>query len=283
MKQTYHSILDESTLTLTNFNCQPSQQLLLRSDLYKIIWCQQHPKELVVDGYQVRLEKHQLLFCTPLNNIKIDEDEGLLAVVFNREFYCIRDHDAEVSCNGLLFFGSSRPVIIELDERQQAVYTSMFHLLEEEFQINDHIQGEMLRVLLKRILISSSRLITNAQENGAAQKGQGELLRQFHILVEQHFKKAHDVTFYANHLYKSPKTLSNVFKKVGSASPLTLINQRIMLEAKRLLLYSDLSVEEIAYKLGYTDAAHFSKFFKRHAHQTSSQFKSDKTEHKKKP
>ncbi len=276
MKLTYHSILDESTLTLTNFNCQPSQQLLKRDDLYKIIWCQRYPQELVVDGYKVILNEQQLLFCTPLNKVDINPVDGLIAVVFNREFYCIREHDAEVSCNGLLFFGSSRPVIITLDERQQTLFTSMFHLLEEEFLINDHIQGEMLRVLLKRILISSSRLITKTQDNGTTQNSQAELLRQFHILVEQHFKKAHDVTFYANHLHKSPKTLSNVFNKIGSASPLALINDRIMLEAKRLLLYSDLSVEEIGYQLGYSDAAHFSKFFKRHAHQTTSQFKSDK-------
>jgi len=63
-------------------------------------------------------------------------------------------------------------------------------------------------------------------------------------------------------LYKSPKTLSNLFKKNNSPSPLKIINDRIALEAKRLLLFSNKTAEQISYELGYKEAGHFSKFFK---------------------
>jgi AraC family transcriptional activator of pobA len=70
------------------------------------------------------------------------------------------------------------------------------------------------------------------------------------------------VSDYANLLNKSPKTLSNLFAKYNNKSPLQLINNRITLEAKKLLLLSEKSSKEIAYSLGFNDASHFSKFFK---------------------
>jgi AraC family transcriptional activator of pobA len=94
---------------------------------------------------------------------------------------------------------------------------------------------------------------------------QVELIRKFNILVEQHFKEKHQVADYADLLFKSPKTLSNFFKKNNVNSPLKVINGRIVAEAKRLLLYSDKSAEEIAYELGYNEPSHFSKFFKTQA------------------
>jgi len=78
---------------------------------------------------------------------------------------------------------------------------------------------------------------------------------------------------YATLLFKSPKTLSNIFSKHIGKSPLTVINERIILEAKRLLLYSQKSTDEIAQELGYKDTGHFSKFFKKHAGYSPSNFK----------
>lgn len=262
MKLQYQSLKDNGHLVLTNFNCRPSQELLKRKDLYKILWCKSAPITLTIDGYEIYLIPNQIVFCTPLNIISLPRKEGLMALVFNREFYCIRDHDAEVSCNGFLFFGSSEVPIITLSEKDQKNFDSMFIILEDEFETKDHIQGEMLRVMLKRLLIKSSRLIKEKLPNPEIPNSQLDLVRKYHVLVEQHFKTKHKVADYADLLFKSPKTLSNLFKKVGDKSPLKVINDRITLEAKRLLVYSDKSAEEIAYELGYQEPAHFSKFFK---------------------
>ena len=273
MKLEYKSIKDESHLVLTNFTCGPSQELLRRKDLYKILWCKDAPVQVTVDGYEISLKKNQVLFCTPLNVLTIPQDIGVLALVFNREFYCIRDHDAEVSCNGFLFFGSSQAPIIELSENDQKSFELLFHVFQEEFETRDQIQGEMLRVMLKRLLIKSSRLIKDRLPDPAIPSGQLDVVRQYNILVEQHFKEKHQVADYAELLFKSPKTLSNLFKKIGDKTPLQIINERIVLEAKRLLLYSDKTAEEIAYELGYKEAAHFSKFFKKQIGQPPNTFK----------
>ena len=83
----------------------------------------------------------------------------------------------------------------------------------------------------------------------------------------------HQVQDYANLLFKSPKTLSNIFSKYSDRSPLQLIKDRIILEAKRLLMYTEMSSKEIAFELGFDDPASFSRFFKNAVKESPSAFK----------
>ncbi|WP_124980198.1 helix-turn-helix domain-containing protein [Nonlabens xiamenensis] len=264
MKLEYHNIKDNGRFIVTSFQCGPALQLLQEKDLYKIVWCRSVATTLIVDGYEVKLDKDQVLFCTPVNVVDIPKDNiGLMAFVFNREFYCIQHNDSEVSCMGLLFYGSSSAPIAYLNEQHVQSFEAMLTLFQQEFQTKDHIQGEMLRSLLKRMLIMSTRLIKKDQYHDNMSIKQVDLIRRYHILVEQHFKEKHQVTDYAEMLFKSPKTLANFFKKHEVSSPLKIINERIVAEAKRLLRYSDKSAEEISYELGYNEPSHFSKFFKK--------------------
>ncbi|NHF61401.1 helix-turn-helix domain-containing protein [Flavobacteriaceae bacterium TP-CH-4] len=275
MKLDYTSIKEGSSLTLTDFSCAPSMRLLETKGLYKILWTKGKDTTIVVDGYRMPLIKNQVVFCTPLNVMELRKDSGMVALVFNREFYCIRDHDQEVSCNGFLFFGSSLPPVITLNEKDIKSFEALFYMFQEEFETRDHIQGEMLRALLKRMLIKATRLIKNEMPETKLPKPQFDTVRQYHILVEQHFREKHSVAEYAELLFKSPKTLSNLFKKSGDRSPLKIINERIILEAKRLLFYSDKTAEEIGYELGFKEAAHFSKFFKNQVGSPPATFKKD--------
>ena len=95
-------------------------------------------------------------------------------------------------------------------------------------------------------------------------------------MVEKYFREKHQVKDYADLLFRSPKTLSNLFHKYGKKTPLSIIHERIILEAKRLLLYSDKATEEIAFDLGYKDSGHFSKFFKKQEGVSPSLFKKNK-------
>lgn len=276
MKLVYSSTKDDSRIILTDFNCTPSQDVLQDNGLYKIIWARLQDRQIGIDGYNIVLKKGQMLFCTPLNILEVAQAGGLIALAFNREFYCIRDHDAEVSCNGFLFFGSSRPPLLTLYKKQLIRYDAMFIMLQEEFEMRDPIQGEMLRVLLKRLIITSSRIVKEQMSLSEIPDIQFDIVRNYHILVEKHFKTKHQVAEYADLLFKSPKTLSNLFKKMKVDSPLKVINNRLVVEAKRLLLYSDKNSEEVAYEIGFTNAGHFSKFFKRHTGHSPGSFKKSK-------
>ncbi|KQC32839.1 transcriptional regulator [Nonlabens sp. YIK11] len=278
MKHEFRDDKDDSLFVLTSFQGKPSLDLLDLDDLYKIIWCHHGKQSLVVDGYRITLQENQILFCTPNNKIQIQEKgNSLKASLFNREFYCIRDHDNEVSCMGLLFYGSSSAPVIKLGDKEKTTMEAMFLIFQEEFENRDHIQGEMLRTLLKRLLITCIRLIKKDEHIQDMSIKQVDLIRKFNILVEQHFKQHHQVVDYADLLFKSPKTLSNFFKKHDIHSPLKIINDRITLEAKRLLQFSDQTAEEIAYELGYKEPSHFSKFFKKQTGKSPLQFRKEKS------
>lgn len=256
---------EQGSLILTDFNCSSFEKQLGAGEFYKIIWAKDDPITIGIDGYSVRLEKNHVLFCTPLNMIQLEPFiTGGISLIFDREFYCIRDHDHEVSCNGFLFLGSSAPAMVKLTEKEAQSFKLHFMFLEEEFETDDYIQGEMLRVLLKRLLIKSVRLLKKTLIDPTLEQPKMDIIRQYNLLVEANFRDKHKVLDYADLLNKSPKTLSNLFAKYNNKTPLQVINDRIILEAKKLLLLSEKSSKEIAYSLGFIEASHFSKFFKKH-------------------
>ena len=274
MYLSYTSIIDESAFNITDFNCAKSQQSLKKKGLYKIIWANENDLNLIIDGYDLTLTKSQVLFCTPANIIHIErEQKGIIAFTFNREFYCIREHDHEVSCNGILFYGSSLPLVVSLNTKDGDNYKMMYQILIDEFETKDAIQGEMLRVMLKRILIKSTRLVKKNIPQPNLINTNIDIIRRFNILVEDHFKEKHQVIDYATLLNKTPKTLSNLVKLYSDKTALTFINDRIILEAKRLLMFSDKTSEQITYHLGYSEPGHFSKFFKKHVEVSPHEFR----------
>jgi AraC-like DNA-binding protein len=277
----YVNFSNQGSLFLTDFNCASFDKRLGQGDFYKIIWAKDKDLDLAIDGYHLNIKKNHVIFCTPLNKLSIEPyTQGMVSYIFNRDFYCIRDHDSEVSCNGYLFFGSSVPPVVELTEKEQKNFKLLFMFFEEEFENQDHIQGEMLIVLLKRLLIMSTRIARKNLPNPEVENKKLDLIRKFNILVETHFKEKHKVIDYANLLHKSPKTLSNLFHNSYNKTPLQVINERIILEAKRLLMFSDRKTQQIAYELGYSEVGHFSKFFKKHTGHSPKEYKELDSSHK---
>lgn len=246
----------------------------LKKDCYKIIWTRGAECSIGLDGYRVLLKKNHLLFATPLNKLEFEvENKDVVIYAFNREFYCIRDHDSEVSCNGFLFLGSSTPLMVELSEKEQKSFNLLYEFFLEEFDMVDHIQGEMLLVLLKRLLIKSVRIARKVLPKEDMPQPKLDIIRKFNLLVEIHFREKHKVAEYAELLNVSPKSLSNVFLRYYSKSPLKVISERICLEGERLIRYSDKNMNEIAYWLGFNEASHFSKFFKKHTGKSPKEYK----------
>jgi AraC family transcriptional regulator, transcriptional activator of pobA len=200
--------------------------------------------------------------------------DGLVMWQFNREFYCIVNHDKEVGCAGFLFYGSWGQLVLETTGEVRNKILLLLEVFKDEFEDRDDIQGNMLRMLLVRLIITITRM---AREKylpaGEKTDIRFDLLRQFNLLVERNFRAEHEVQFYAAALYKSPKTLANTFSRFHSVSPLQIIHQRLILEAKRLLYYTNKSIKEISADLGFEDAAHFTKFFKNHLKMSPSEFK----------
>lgn len=94
---------------------------------------------------------------------------------------------------------------------------------------------------------------------------QQKLLKKFILLVNNHYNEKRTVEEYADLLFITPKHLSQSIKAASGRNALLFINNRIMTEAKSLILYSDFDIAEIAYQLNFSDPANFGKFFKKQA------------------
>ena len=256
--------------TLEKLNCDVLNETIEGS--LTVLWFESDFNKLIIDGQEYIFTKNQIVFLTEFHNVEVNNISKIRFLKFNRSFYCVLDHDAEVGCKGILFFGASQLPIIKIPNEELEQFETLWKMFTIEMQSKDSLQIDMLQMMLKRYLILCTRLF-KSQAHYPNEKVSLDIVREFNFLVEQHFKKKHSVTEYAELLNKSPKTLSNIFSKISSKSPLQYIQDRKMLEAKRLLRYSDLQIQEIAYEIGYEDLQSFSRFFKRQEGISPSIFK----------
>jgi AraC family transcriptional activator of pobA len=241
---------------------------------HTIAWNKGEDQYIIIDEVKYVFKAKSILPIMLNQSFRFERSEDIVAWQFNREFYCIVNHDAEVGCVGFIFFGPSPTMFIKLDAVDQDMLYRLLTVFEEEFLSEEDIKAEMLRMLLVRLIILITRLAKKqyiGTEDVVEEKF--NLIRQFNLLVEIHFRQQHQVQFYAGLLNKSPKTISNYFSLYSKKTPLQIIQDRIIAEAKRLFYYTDKSVKEIADDLGFEDIAHFSKFFKKYTTQNPSDFK----------
>ncbi len=230
--------------------------------------------EIQVDDVAIVLKPNQLITLTYLQHVSYKNTHlPLTSFLFNREFYCISDHDSEVSCNGILFFGTQDLPIITIPPSQERKFNTLYEVFEDEFSTPDKIQGDMLQMLLKRLIIIATRLAKEQLIVKKLDNEQIDVVRKFNVLVDTHYKTKRKVSEYADLLFKSPKTLSNLFSIYNQKTPQQIILERVALEAKRLINFTDKQNQEIAYELGFNDPAHFSRFFKKMTNFSPSQYR----------
>ncbi|MFM2359473.1 MAG: hypothetical protein RLY16_1466 [Bacteroidota bacterium] len=241
---------------------------------HTIAWNLGACQTVTIDEVKYPFEANSILPIMLNQSFSFEKPEDIVAWQFNRDFYCIVNHDVEVGCVGFIFFGPSPTMFVKLSTADVEMMQLLLKVFEEEFSVNEEIKEEMLRILLVRLIIMVTRL-AKKQYLGTSEVAEKKfnLIRQFYLLVEIHFRKEHQVQFYAGLLHKSPKTISNYFALYYKKSPLQVIAERIITEAKRLFYYTDKSVKEVADELGFEDVAHFSKFFKNYTSQSPSELK----------
>ena len=255
---------------------QRDEPLLSKPDsVIRFLWNRNdRPVHFRLDDLNIELQPNQLVTTTYYQHLRyLPDHPPLTALVFNREFYCIVDHDQEVGCNGILFFGTQDLPIISIPAEQQTKFDQLIDIIVDELRTQDTIQGDMLQMLLKRFIILCTRLAKTQCIVQTLDDHQIDTIREFNVLVDMHFREKQSVREYADLLFKSPKTLSNLFATYNQKTPKQIIQERIALEAKRLLHFTDKQTQEIAFELGFDDPGYFSRFFKKIVGESPSTYK----------
>ena len=174
---------------------------------------------------------------------------------------------------GIAFALLFHPTRLSLSPSQSARLDSIVDIFRGECGIQDNLQEEMLRIILKRFIITCTRIAREKFDVDPGRENMFDVIRQFYVLVDSHFKEKKQVQDYADMLCRSPKTISNLFSLYGLSSPLRVIHERVDAEAKRLLLYTGKSAKEISEILGFEDLATFSRFFKKMNKESLSEYR----------
>jgi AraC-like DNA-binding protein len=216
-----------------------------------------------------------LLFSTPLQVIYLEKSESVKCteLQFHGDFYCIEFHRTEVRCNGLLFNNIYIDPIVILTEKEAKVFDKLVDDLKEELN-NETLSDIVPRAYLQLFLAKSSSIKMNAVSNKNNERD--ELMEQFSQLLDEHYLNLRKPADYAELLSMSRDNFTRRCTRYFRKSPSQLIQEKLMLEAKKQLHLTRQSIKEIAYNLQFLDEFYFSRVFKKFTKVSPQAFR-DKT------
>lgn len=218
-----------------------------------------------------------LLFSTPLQVIYIDDCRVTKSniIQFHSDFYCIEYHREEVACNGLLFNNIYLDPVVVLTEREAKIFELLLGQIDDEF--NQPAPSDIvLRAFLQLFLAKASTIKMSAISSQLDKPEKDEQMERFRQLLDQHYLDLHKPSDYASLLAMSPDNLTRRCNKYFRKSPSQLIQERLILEAKKQLHLTRQSIKEIAYNLKFQDEFYFSRVFKKFTKVSPQTFR-DKT------
>jgi AraC family transcriptional regulator, transcriptional activator of pobA len=164
---------------------------------------------------------------------------------------------------------------MEMSEPEIAFLDHLFTQMLAEYAQPEDWQKSMLQSYLRVFLVYISRIYTRQFKANPVTFDSQSLVKRMKKLVNEKYNALHQVSDYAQLLNVTPGHLNDTIREQTGKTATTLIQERIILEAKRALFHGDLSVKEIGYALGFDDPAYFSRFFKRLTGETPLSFRTD--------
>ncbi len=235
-----------------------------RHDYYEVVWFTEgtgiHFVEFAAYPYQPNT-----LFFIAKNQIHAYEQQPQVKghlLRFDDNFLQPLPEGGLVSLKFTVFKASQTPYRILLPEQVDKFATLLNQVREEQASSMKHRHEELLSLFLRAFLIEAERLAPQEHKSLTERREMLSIFHQFTALLEDNYQNHMTVREYARQLGLTTKRLTEICRLVGGISTKRIIDERMILEAKRCLAFSSLRISEIGYKLGFEDPAHFSKFFK---------------------
>lgn len=228
-----------------------------RADFYQLLWVSQGTLRLSLDFEDVRLCDEDALLISPGQVVRFDLGtlpQGF-AVLFVPEF--LGEATSDTPLLHQLLGASLRGY--KVSALHGLPIAGLLHQLSAELkQPADSYQAIVSRSCLRILLAEVVRRLPSEASGG------GELAERFFDAVEQHYQRLYSVQDYQQKLGVPEKPLAAAIRRAVGMTPKAYIDQRRLLEVKRLLAFSDRSIKEIAFTLGFDEPTNFNKFFRKH-------------------
>ncbi|MEA5401646.1 AraC family transcriptional regulator [Arcicella sp. DC2W] len=245
-------------------------------DFYEILFLTQGEGIHTIDFQNYTIKPNTIFFLSPgqIHELNLSEDVKGYIFLFTSSFYHFNKTDPYKLFELPFFYHLNQetpPIYLE-NETEKQVITELFKNAIYENQQNLTDSEEAIRALLDLILIQCKRIYPLSKIEEKANKGK-ILVKRFKQLIEEKSQENLSVKDYASLLAITPNYLSETVKSVTGRTSTDLINDRMILEIKRLLTHTDLGISEIAYQLNFSDQSYFSKYFKKLTNQSPLEFR----------
>ena len=199
------------------------------------------------------------------------------AILFTDSFFCKTEHDAKFLRSSILFSDLLSVTQINLYENASQ-FTDLFRLMKTEAEHDkDMSQDAILKNLLHSFLLLSERE-RQKQDFIEIKKGADlEHVLLFKDLLDTNYRTLKKVSEYADRMSITEKQLNHATSRILDRSPKQMINERVVLEAKRLLAHTHKSVKEISFSLGFEEPTNFTKYFRKQTHLSPVEFREQYT------
>lgn len=231
----------------------------VRQKQYLILWLKKGGGWLKLDSMRLDLQDNTAYCVSPNQVIQLTltpEAEGFI-MRFSAGFLMVTPNKVN-PLYGNLFNHPSIPIQDTITIELKRIFTGM----ENEFASNSPLKTDILREYLKIVLMYLTGEGLPADEQGGLST-RAEIINRFFVLLQENFTVKKQVSEYARMMSISANYLNNIIKKGSGYSASYHIQQQIMKEARRQAIYTNKSMKEIAYDLGFEEYTHFSKFFKK--------------------
>jgi len=243
---------------------------------YQILWFMSGEGKHYVDFNEYEVKSNSLFFISKGQIHHFDENEYEGCIIhFNESFITDNENYINIFLKQNIFNSFEKEPLFQIKETDTKELQNIVNQMQTEMWTpNQFAHSEYLKVLLHLFLIVIQRFGVRKDCNGLSVNNPSHILFvKFRNLLEENYRTTHTVSEYAELLNISNKTLTNCTNEISHQTPLQIINERLSLEAKRLLAYSDKNVNEIGFELGFEDPSYFVKFFKRHTKMLPGDFR----------
>ena len=264
--QTMQSIFEES---------QGQSDTIHRHNYYTVLLVEKAFGKHIIDYTEYDLGEKEVHFVSPGQPHQVISPKKPIGrvITFSRDFL-IQNNIAEsfiTNINLFQNFGLAPPLKLDtlIYKKLIEVIADMESCLSDTHTYKDIALGALLQLFLIYCNNSSKLDLTQTDEVNPGIC----ILRDFKNLIENKYTKWHKVKEYATEIHITPKYLNQTVKSITGKVAKAHIQDRLLLEAKRLLLHTNLSIKEIAYEIGFEEPLHFSAFFKKKNGNSPSAFR----------
>ena len=246
-----------------------------RHTYFEIIWVSEGKGFHTIDFERYDFTGPCLFLIHPRNihNIVKEYETKGGVIKFNTNFFYTDSNENDFILKYGVFDDIDKLPVINLTEEEAAIIKLLFDQILREFCSEAAFASTTLAAYLKIFLLKIFEIKKKSVEKSCFQSVDFIRYRKLLFLLDANYKQHKTVSFYADQLNISVRTLSGLTSKFTGKLTQNLISERLLLEAKRLLFYSEYSVKEIAYVLNFQDASYFHRFFSKNTSVTPTEFR----------